>query len=480
MSNNLSQPKILFDAYPLTLINGTGIYVYALNLLRGIDTECDDSVGLLLLLDERLKRSLTGLSSSTELSNIQGYSQLLSQLWQTRYPNIGRSNRPNNWKNNAIDLFKEVTSYRFLLLYCLLQPQVHSFPSVLKSSLMEILNNGFVSYDFLRHHQPYLVSIPRLFLVLRSVFGLKNQINSTELVESYDLFHCTHLSPLTVANLPRIVTIHDIVPLIRPELVSSQLVTIFGDFLKFNIHNSTHIIAVSQATKDDLVNYCQVPPERITVVYEAARTEFQPVSLELARPILSKFGLIVDEIDIPYFVFVGNIEPKKNIKRLLLAFQQFSMRDRRGCKLVIVGSPAWGFDDVKDLMQAEIAAGTLIHPGYVPTHELPALLSHARSLIMPSLIEGFGLPVLEAMACGCPVITSDIPCIREITGDAAIRVDPLSIEEICQAITAIASDDDLRHKLSRLGLAQNQLFSWQRCAQETLAVYQETIARSIK
>ena len=469
--------KILFEAYPLTLKNGTGIYVYALNLLKGIDALRADSVGLLLLLDESLNIPIFGLSSSQDLKNIQRYAKLLSQLFQTRYPHISRNNRSNNWVNKVINVLKKAVDISLLPLSFFLQPKAFSFPSVLKSSLTEILNDSFVSYDFLSRHQPYLVNISRNFLMLRNISKLiPNQIYSHQLAKDYDVFHCTHLSPLTVVNLPQVTTIHDIVPLIRPELVSNQLVLVFAELLKANLRNSTKIIAVSQATKDDLVHYCQVPVGKIAVVYEAAREEFQPVNVEIARPILSKIGLSTAQVCTPYFIFVGNIEPKKNVKRLLLAFQQFSMRDRRGCKLVMVGSAAWGFDDVKDLMQEMIAAEILIHPGYLPTNELPALFSHAQALMLPSLIEGFGLPVLEAMACGCPVITSDIPCIREIAGDAAIKVDPLSIEEICQAITAIAGDESLRANLSQLGLAQNKLFSWERCARETLAVYQETVA----
>jgi glycosyltransferase involved in cell wall biosynthesis len=142
----------------------------------------------------------------------------------------------------------------------------------------------------------------------------------------------------------------------------------------------------------------------------------------------------------------------------------------------MVGSIGWGYDDVKDIMQEMSAAGTLIHTGYLPTDRLSALFSHAQALMFPSLTEGFGLPVLEAMACGYPVITSDIPCIREIAGDAAIKVDPLSIDKICQAMTAVSTDESLRANLSKLGLAQNKLFSWERCARETLAVYDEAIA----
>jgi glycosyltransferase involved in cell wall biosynthesis len=470
------KPKILFEAYPLTLKNGTGIYVYALNLLKGIDAVQDNSAGLLLLLDESLNTPLFGLSNSQDLRNIQNYAKLLSYLFQSRYPNISRNNRANSWSDQIINRIKNAIDSSLMPLSFFLKPKAFSFPEVLKSSLTEILNDSFVGYDFLLRNRPYLVNISRSFLMLRNISGLTNRIYSRQLAESYDIFHCTHLSPLTVADLPQVTTIHDIVPLIRPELVSTQLVLVFAELLKANLRNSTKIIAVSQATKDDLVHYCQVPAEKITVVYEAAREEFQPVNLEIARPILNKIGLITAQVNVPYFVFIGNIEPKKNVKRLLLAFRQFSMRDRRGCKLVMVGSQAWGFDDVKDLMKEMIAEDILIHPGYLPTNQLPALFSHAQALMLPSLIEGFGLPVLEAMACGCPVITSDIPCIREIAGDAAIKVDPLSIEQICQAITAIANDESLRASLSQLGLAQNKLFSWERCARETLAVYQETIA----
>lgn len=473
---NIFNPRILFEAYPLTLKNGTGIYVYALNLLRGIDTQRDDSAGLLMLMDEPLNISSNVLSSSHELKNIQNYAKLLSHLFQTRHPDISRNNRPHDWSNKLINLLRKAVSISLLPVNFFLQPKAFSFPSALKSSLTEILNDSFISYDFLSKHQPYMVNISRSFLMLRSVSGFTNRIGSAELAKAYDIFHCTHLSPLTVANLPQVTTIHDIVPLIRPELVSSQLVMVFAELLKSNLRNSNKIIAVSQATKDDLVRYCQVPAEKITVVYEAAREEFKPVNAEMARPILNKIGLKTDKVSFPYFIFVGNIEPKKNVKRLLLAFQQFSLRDRRGCKLIMVGSAAWGFDDVKDLMKEMIEAGILIHPGYLPTNQLPALFSHAQALMLPSLIEGFGLPVLEAMACGCPVITSDIPCIREIVGDAAIKVDPLSIDRICEAITAIANDESLRANLSQLGLAQNKLFSWERCARETLAVYQDTIA----
>ena len=475
-SLSMSNPRILFEAYPLTLKNGTGIYVYALNLLRGIESQKTDKIGLLLLMDEQLRLPISGLNSSNSLENIQAYAKLLSQLFQTRYPNISRSNRSNNWKSNYIRLIREALSSSLLTFsFILLQPKAISFPTVLKDSLAEILNNSFTTYNFL-YHQPYLVSTCRSSLMLRSLSGFANRINHPEFSESYDVFHCTHLSPLTVMNIPQVTTVHDIVPLIRPELVSSQLVIVFARLLKSNLCNSTRIIAVSQATKDDLVRYCQVPAEKVTVIYEAARQEFQPVSMEMARPILRRIGLYTDKASFPYFIFVGNIEPKKNVKRLLLAFQQFSMRDRRGCKLLMIGSEAWGFDDVKDLMKEMISAEILIHPGYLPTNELPALFSHAQALMLPSLIEGFGLPVLEAMACGCPVITSDIPCIREITGDAAIRVDPLSIDDICQSITKVANDELLRANLSQLGLAQNKLFSWERCARETLAVYREAIS----
>lgn len=479
-----SKLRVLFEAYPLTLKKGTGIYVYALNLLRGIDTEQGENMGLLLLLDEWVKLPRSGLNNSNDLKNIQKYSKLLSEIFQSRYPNIDRNSKKSNGMSRALMLLRKVFGNILLPISFFFRPKTFPIPSVLKSSLTEILNNSFISYDFLAKHQSYLINTSRNFLTLKILTGFANTIELRQLVDNYDIFHCTHLSPLMVKNIPRVTTIHDIIPLIRPELVSSQSVIAFAKLLKYNLKNSIKVIAVSQATKDDLVRYCQVPAEKVTVVYEAARPEFRPINTAVAKPVLRKIGLRpvfsrigsnADKVSVPYFIFIGNIEPKKNVKRLLLAFQQFSMRDSHSCKLVMIGSEAWGFDDVKDLMAEMIAAGTLIHPGYLPTHELPALFSHAQALIMPSLIEGFGLPILEAMACGCPVITSNIPCIREITGAAAIKIDPLSIDDICQAITKVANDELLRANLSQLGLAQNKLFSWERCARETLAVYREAI-----
>jgi hypothetical protein len=160
------------------------------------------------------------------------------------------------------------------------QLKAFTFPDVLKASLTEILNNGSASYNFLEKHQPYIVNISRSFLTIKIVSKLaRNRMYSPHL-EGYDIFHCTHLSPLTVANIPQVTTIHDIAPLIRPELVSDRLVLVFAELLKANVRNSTKIISVSQATKDDLVRYCQVPAEKITVVYEAAREEFKPVDAE--------------------------------------------------------------------------------------------------------------------------------------------------------------------------------------------------------
>ncbi|MDX2100494.1 MAG: glycosyltransferase family 1 protein [Leptolyngbyaceae cyanobacterium bins.59] len=309
--------------------------------------------------------------------------------------------------------------------------------------------------------------------MFRNLWNIENIVRSPLLARYYDLFHCPHLSPIALAGIPRVTTIHDLIPLLRPELVSDKSRLVFAKLLRFNLHHSTHIIAVSETTRRDLIQHCNVPPDRISVIYEAASSHFRPIPLPQAVTPLRSINLLDSSGQVtPYFLFIGNIEPKKNLKRLLLAFKQFAASNPQGYRLVIVGAKAWGYRPVQPLLEELIQQGRLIWTGYLPSHYLPALLSCARAFVFPSLVEGFGLPVLEAMACGCPVITSHIPAITEVCGDAALQVNPLSVPEIYQAIDRLSWDDDLCAQLRQKGLRRNPLFSWDICADQTMQVYQ--------
>ncbi len=469
-SSNL-QLRILIECFPLTLKKGTGIYTYSVNLVEAINLLGVSNLGLLFLFDTQTKYR-KGLKSKNALINLRSYTQFMYELYHNNPQSIGKSNFAFN-----INKLQSVINNYISILKCLFKSiEIVDIPEYFKPSLTEIISDSeSIDYDFISQSLAYVTSLSRPKLVFRNILGISNSIKNQTLNTNYDIFHCTHLSPLVVPNIPRITTIHDIIPLLRPELVITESSLAFSKLLSLNISQSTKLIAVSEATKSDLVNICKVPESKISVVYEAAAKHFYPISYERSLPILEMIGLRKSaKVDpCPYFLFIGNIEPKKNIKRVLTAFKEFSLQDRGGFKLVIVGDRAWGFESVKDLIAEMIETKILIMTGYLSKSYLPALLSHARAFLFPSLVEGFGLPILEAMACGCPVITSKISVLTEVCGDAAIQVNPQSVPEISRAIALLASDSSLCMQLKEKGLKRNQLFSWEKCANETIGVYEE-------
>ena len=459
------------EAFPLTIKKGTGIYTYSISLVEAINNLYTGQVGLLFLLDQkfRLKKIL---ENPDKFISLYSYTRLLYEL--------SHGNSSTKLRYGFISKFaklqEKLKTYINALISLITEIKVIDLPPYFEPSFKEITaNSESIYYDFIQNNHSYIAYPNRPTLLLRNLLGISNHTRHPKF-NNYDVFHCTHLSPIVLPQLPRVTTVHDIIPLLRPELVITESAIAFAKLLKLNIENSTKIIAVSEATKSDLVNLCLVPEQKVTVIYEAASPNFQPVITKEALPILKLVG-VADRLRIsPYFLFIGNIEPKKNIKRVLEAFQEFALRDQMGFRLVIVGEQAWGFAAVKNLIEEMTAAGILIITGYLPRHYLPALLSHARAFLFPSLIEGFGLPILEAMACGCPVITSDLPVISEVCGDGAVQVNPTSVFAISEAIAQLANDQEMCQQLRQKGFARNQLFSWKKCAEETIAVYREAIS----
>jgi glycosyltransferase involved in cell wall biosynthesis len=464
-------PRVLLEAFPLTIRQGTGIFNYSLHLLQAFNKLNISHVGLLLLFENRIyypKR----LASQQPLIQLQSYAQLLANLHRNRANLQQQAWYQKRLYGRSLSRLAEALTVATLPLQRI---DIVKIPEHFKASLLEIITGGnSLVYDFITENTPYFVNLSRHDLLLRSLLGLSNTVDLKRWQTHYDVFHCTHLSPLYVPAIPRVTTIHDIVPLLRPELVNSKLPFAFTRLLAENIKASDKIIAVSESTRNDLVKFCGVPPEKIVVIYEAASSLFQPIEYAEAKPFLQSVGLI-DHYDrpVPYFLFMGNIEPKKNIRRILLAFREFCLRQQGRWKLVVVGAKAWGYESVKDLMQGMIEQQVLIHLDYLPTSHLPLLLSHATAFLFPSLAEGFGLPVLEAMSCGCPVIVSGIAALQEVCGEAAIQVNPQSIPEIYQAIALLANNPSLRATLGQKGLQRSRQFSWSDCASKTLAVYQE-------
>ena len=273
------------------------------------------------------------------------------------------------------------------------------------------------------------------------------------------------------AGLPSIITVHDLERISFPFSKQEPLEETSLKIDAVAIKKADHIIAVSENTKKDLKKYLEIPDEKITVVYNGVDHEvFKPN----AHPVSSS----------PYILYVGSERPRKNLERLLEAFVLLKKSsDFAELKLIKVGSPGRS-DAFRQATLQKIKElgldGEVIFVDQITDERLVEYYSSARVLIYPSLYEGFGLPVLEAMACGCPVITSNVSSLPEVGGDAAFLVNPYDIRDICGAIARLLTDNRLRDELIARGKVRSRIFSWAKTAGETLNVYhqvEQSVAR---
>jgi glycosyltransferase involved in cell wall biosynthesis len=279
------------------------------------------------------------------------------------------------------------------------------------------------------------------------------------------LFVPAHSLPLLHPSAS-VVTVHDLGYLFFPDehTRTSRLARDLAN--RWSASQALRTIAVSAATRDDLVGRYRVPRGRIDVVHHGHDPSFRPVE-DPARleSVTARYGL-----DAPYFLFVGTLQPRKNYERLLSAFDQFSSRSRSTHLLALVGSAGWQVARLERALARNGARDRIRRLGYVPDADLPALLSGAVALTLPSLYEGFGLPALEAMASGTPVLASNTSSLPEVVGNAGLLVDPLDVGALADALRRLATDGELRRELARRGLRRAARFTWQRAADETLAV----------
>lgn len=282
----------------------------------------------------------------------------------------------------------------------------------------------------------------------------------------------TGVNPLGLARARRVVTIHDVIPYIYPAASTRLDRLIYRTWLPFALRHVDAIITVSECSKADIVRLLGVPPELVSVIGEATNPNYRPLALADTRAMLQHYG-----IDFPYMLYVGSIEARKNLVRLLEAYARLRPWSQQW-KLVIVGARRWQAGPVLDTLQRLELLQDVYLPGMVAEEALPAFYNGADLFVFPSLYEGFGLPVLEAMACGTPVITSNTSSLPEVAGDAALLVDPQDVEAIAQAMRRVLEDSHLAANLRAKGLRRAQQFSWERTAQETIAVYERVLGRT--
>lgn len=273
------------------------------------------------------------------------------------------------------------------------------------------------------------------------------------------------------AGARRIVTIHDAFAYVYPEKHNRLDNWRYRWLLPHAARRADAIITVSQCSRRDLVQALGVAEERICITGEGVNARFRPVADGLARrALLDGYG-----ITRPYVLYVGGINARKNISRLFEAYARVleicEANGRSKPLLVIAGKRQWRTEEIEATFHRLRLTDHVHFTGYVNDDDLPGLYSAAELLAFPSLYEGFGLPPLEAMACGTPVVTSNVSSLPEVVGDAALTVDPFDVEGLASAIAAVLADPMLRRDLRRRGLDRAASFTWTRAALETLSVY---------
>jgi glycosyltransferase involved in cell wall biosynthesis len=297
--------------------------------------------------------------------------------------------------------------------------------------------------------------------------GQLARVGFDRLLPDARLFHATEHLLMPLRNVPTLLTVHDLIFRHLPEHHKPLNRWYLNLTMPLYCRRATHLVAVSECTRRDLIAAYGLPPERITVVHEAADPRFRPQPPQTVAAARSRY-------DLPerYLLAVGTIEPRKNLSRLLAAFEVL-LAGGLTDGLALVGRRGWLYDDFFAALERSPARDAVCFPGYVPDDDLPALYAGAQALVLPSLYEGFGLPVLEAMACGAPVACSNTSSLPEVAGDAALTFDPADVDGITGALRRLLTDAALRADLRERGLEQAARFSWEKTAQQTLALYQK-------
>jgi glycosyltransferase involved in cell wall biosynthesis len=281
-----------------------------------------------------------------------------------------------------------------------------------------------------------------------------------------DVLHCPNGMGPPWSSTPIVLTIHDLSLFRYPHCHPRWRIVTTRRLLPRLARRAAAVVAVSEFTRREILSVLQLPPEKVHTVHSAAAASFRPVTDA------SRLAAIRQRYGLPerFVLFVGTVEPRKNLHRLVRAFRQVRQRGFPHA-LILAGHKGWLMEGFAEEIERLGLSDATRRLGYVPDADLPALYSLADLFVYPSLYEGFGLPTLEAMACGTPVLSSNSPALAEVCGDAACLVDPLDEDALADALSLLLRDRDQRVELSRKGLVRAREFSWQRAAEETMAVY---------
>lgn len=290
-------------------------------------------------------------------------------------------------------------------------------------------------------------------------------------------FTPSHYAP-RFSPIPTAISIMDMSFELFPDMFNKDDLYQLQNWTRYSAKNATIIFTISEASKNDIIKIYGIPGEKIVVTPLGVRDDFQP---KADRPLDESMEKLQEKYKIgsKYILFVGTLQPRKNIERLIEAFSKLEVRrkteDVRNLQLVIIGKKGWQYEPILAAPQKFGVEDTVKFLDFVTDDDLPAFYSNALCFVLPSLYEGFGLPVLEAMKYGCPVLTSNVSSLPEAGGDSAVYFDPESVDDIAKQLERVLSDSALRKDMAAKGREQVKKFSWERSAKRTLEALEEAV-----
>lgn len=333
----------------------------------------------------------------------------------------------------------------------------------------------------------YLLFLPQnTDLELNSNFSVKpieespnsnfwDEVNAPNILNNTDieLYHVPQNGVGLAENINclKTITLHDIIPLRMPETVSDRYLNIFNNQLPRIIENCDGIITVSEFSKDDIAKEFNFPKDKIFVTYLGAEDIYKPLDKTLCKEFLkNKYN-----IDKNFLLYVGGYSPRKNIVGILEAFSLLDSKLRENLSVVITGKKGISYNIYMKRAEDLGIKNSVIFTDFIPLDHLPLFYNACEFLVYPSFYEGFGLPPLEAMACGTPVIASNVTSVPEICSGSALLVDPYNVDELSLSMKALLSDNKLRNSMIKYGLSNCLKYSWANTAKDTIAAYENII-----
>jgi glycosyltransferase involved in cell wall biosynthesis len=317
------------------------------------------------------------------------------------------------------------------------------------------------------------IIIPEKPLKLTSALGIPQAVKNADI----DILHVpvhwyNQITPFVFnRKIKKVLTVHDLTPILFPEMHTRETNLTWRSSFKF-IKNKTNImICVSESTKTDCVKLLNIPEKRLRVIPLSADEQYKPLKnkKQIHDELKQEYN-----IDFPFILFVGTLEKRKNVPTLIKSFYKLK-KSKVDHKLVVVGGKGWKYTKIFDLIEELNLKNEVIFTDYVSDEYLVKLYNAADLFVYPSLYEGFGLPPLEAMACGCPVITSNTSSLPEVVGDAGIMIDPNDINSLTESMLKILTNNQLREEMSKKSLERAKMFSWKKTAKETWNVYEDVV-----